>query len=90
MLWCATNPRRGGAMLSFDATEAEAMRGVQKVMQISTGVAVIADNTWRAIQAANAVEIEWGTAPYPPEMDAHWQTLSDSFTPRSCRQHTAR
>ncbi len=76
-----TNPRRGGAMLSFDATEAEAMRGVQKVMQISTGVAVIADNTWRAIQAANAVEIEWGTAPYPPEMDAHWQTLSDSFTP---------
>lgn len=76
-----TNPRRGGTMTGFDASAAEAMRGVQKVFEISTGVAVIADNTWRAIQAANAVEIEWGAAPYPAEMDDHWKALSDSFTP---------
>ena len=74
-----TNPRRGGEMISFDDTEAKAMRGVQKVLPITGGVAVVADNTWRAIQAANAVEIEWGAAPYPAEMDAHWQALSDSF-----------
>ncbi|MDG1102423.1 MAG: molybdopterin-dependent oxidoreductase [Ascidiaceihabitans sp.] len=74
-----TNPRRGGEMISFDDTEAKAMRGVQKVLPITRGVAVVADNTWRAIQAANAVEIEWGAAPYPAEMDAHWQALSDSF-----------
>ena len=74
-----TNPRRGGEMISFDDTEAKAMRGVQKVLPITGGIAVVADNTWRAIQAANAVEIEWGTAPYPAEMDAHWQALSDSF-----------
>ncbi len=75
-----TNPRRGGEMLGYDASAAEAMRGVQKVVPITGGVAVIADNTWRAFQAANAIEIDWGDAPYPPEMDAHWQTLSDSFT----------
>jgi isoquinoline 1-oxidoreductase beta subunit len=74
-----TNPRRGGKMVSFDDTEAKAMRGVQKVLPITGGIAVVADNTWRAIQAANAVEIEWGSAPYPAEMNAHWQALSDSF-----------
>ena len=74
-----TNPRRGGDMISYDDAEAKAMRGVQKVMPIKGGVAVVADNTWRAIQAANAIEIEWGDAPYPAEMDGHWQALSDSF-----------
>jgi isoquinoline 1-oxidoreductase beta subunit len=74
-----TNPRRGGEMISYDDTETKAMRGVQNVLPITGGLAVIADNTWRAIQAANALEIEWGDAPYPAEMDAHWQALSDSF-----------
>ena len=75
-----TNPSRGGEMISFDDTEAKAMRGVQKVLPITGGIAVVADNTWRAFQAANAVEIEWGAAPYPAEMDAHWQVLSESFS----------
>ncbi|MFT5796747.1 MAG: isoquinoline 1-oxidoreductase beta subunit [Candidatus Azotimanducaceae bacterium] len=74
-----TNPRRGGDMISYDDAEAKGMRGVQKVMPIKGGVAVVADNTWRAFQAANAIEIEWGDAPYPAEMDGHWQALSDSF-----------
>lgn len=76
-----TNPRQGGAMNSYDATEAEKMRGVQKIIPLKNGIAVIADNTWRAFKAANAVTFDWGQAPYPAEMDAHWQTLSDSFTP---------
>ena len=49
------------------------------MMPIKGGVAVVADNTWRAVQAANAIEIKWGDAPYPAEMDGHWQALSDSF-----------
>lgn len=44
------------------------------------GVAVVADNTWRAFQALEAIEFHWGTAHYPPEMEGHWQALSDSFT----------
>ena len=74
-----TNPRRGGAMNSYDATAALGMRGVAQVIEITGGIAVVADNTWRAIQAANAVEIDWGPAPYPAEMDGHWQALADSF-----------
>ncbi len=75
-----TNPRKGGAMERFDATEARAMRGVQDVFEISGGIAVIADNTWRAIRAAEAIDITWGPAPYPHEQDAHWEALAASFS----------
>ncbi len=74
-----TNPRQGGAMTSFNAATAEKMRGVQKIVPLENGVAVVADNTWRAFQAANAIEFEWGDAPYPAEMDEHWKTLEESF-----------
>lgn len=73
------NPRQGGAMESFDAAEAKTMRGVSNVLPITGGVAVIADNTWRAIQAVQAVDIAWGPAPYPAEQEDHWKTLSESF-----------
>ena len=75
-----TNPRQGGGMESFDATAAREMRGVSNVIEITGGIAVIADNTWRAIRAAEAVEIVWGPAPYPAEQADHWQALADSFT----------
>ena len=74
-----TNPRKGGVMNGFDATNAKAMRGVKQVLPITGGVAVVADNTWRAFAAAEAIDIDWGAAPYPAEMDAHWQALADSF-----------
>ncbi|WP_101066288.1 xanthine dehydrogenase family protein molybdopterin-binding subunit [Roseovarius salinarum] len=75
-----TNPRRGGAMIGYDASAAEAMRGVKQVVPVSGGVAVVADNTWRAFKAVEAIEVDWGPAPYPPEMEGHWQALADSFT----------
>ena len=75
------NPRQGGAMNSFKAAEAKKMRGVKDIFEITDGVAVIADNTWRAIQAAEAIEIDWGVAPYPAEQDEHWKVVGDSFTP---------
>lgn len=73
-----TNPRRG-MMNGFDAEAAREMRGVIDVVQVTDGVAAVADNTWRAIQAVNAIDVDWGPAPYPAEQDAHWQALSDSF-----------
>ena len=75
-----TNPRQGGSLQSFDASAAETMRGVKKIVPVKRGVAVVADNTWRAFQAADAITFEWGPAPYPHEMDAHWQAVKASFT----------
>ncbi|MFY9237818.1 MAG: molybdopterin cofactor-binding domain-containing protein [Roseovarius sp.] len=73
------SPRRS-ALESYDATAARAMRGVEDVLEIPGGLAVLADNTWRAFKAAEALEVTWAPAPYPPEMDAHWQAVSESFT----------
>lgn len=75
------NPRKGGEMLSFDGSAAEGMRGVLGVVPVTGGVGVIADNTWRAFQAAQAVQVEWGEAPYPAEQADHWAALEASFTP---------
>jgi isoquinoline 1-oxidoreductase subunit beta len=59
------NPHLGGALKSFDAAEAQKMPGVEAIASIGNGVAVIANNTWRAFQAANAVKVEWAPAAYP-------------------------
>ncbi len=74
------NPRKGGPVNSFDATAAETMRGVKSIVPVKNGVAVVADNTWRAIEAVNAIEVDWGPAPYPAEMDGHWDEVAASFT----------
>ena len=73
------NPAQTGPLLNFDAGEALKMRGVSKVVAVSGGVAAIADNTWRAFQAVESVEAEWGPAPFPATMEEHWQALADSF-----------
>ncbi|MBO9478994.1 xanthine dehydrogenase family protein molybdopterin-binding subunit [Shimia sp. R11_0] len=73
------NPRQGGALLSYDASAAKDMRGVQEVVEVTGGVAVIADNTWRAIQAVQAIDAEWGEAPYPAEQEDHWAAIEASF-----------
>ena len=73
------NPGIGGAVASYDDSYAKTMRGVQKIMPISNGVAVIADNTWRAIQAANEIEIEWGKGPYPASSTEMWDIMVDTI-----------
>ncbi len=52
-------PVFGGKVASFDATKAKAVRGVKEVIQISTGVAVVADNTWNAMEGRRALEVKW-------------------------------
>ncbi len=81
MLFAAikTNPRHGGSMIDYDASQAEAMRGVEKVIALEDGVAVIANNSWRAFQAVEAISTNWSDAPYPAEMDEHWELLEQSL-----------
>ncbi|MEO1701574.1 MAG: molybdopterin cofactor-binding domain-containing protein [Pseudomonadota bacterium] len=74
-----TNPRRG-PMLSHDTAQAQDMPGVRQVVEVTNGVAVTADSTWRAFKAVEAVEVEWGPAPYPAEQEEHWANAEGSFT----------
>jgi len=78
------NPRKGAPLESFDASKAERMRGVRKILPITHGLAVVASNTWYAMQAANAVEYHWAAASdYPPEQAQHWAAVAASFRPQS-------
>ncbi|HEY9095726.1 MAG TPA: molybdopterin cofactor-binding domain-containing protein, partial [Hydrogenophaga sp.] len=74
------NPRVGGGMVSFDASEAERARGVIKVVALPQGFGVIADNTWRAFQAAALVKPVWGPqAPYPESSEALFDSVASAF-----------
>ncbi|GAA4789538.1 xanthine dehydrogenase family protein molybdopterin-binding subunit [Lysobacter hankyongensis] len=55
----AHSPRFGGKVASFDATAAKAVPGVVDVVQISRGVAVVANNTWAAIKGREALQVTW-------------------------------
>ena len=77
------NPGIGGDVAKYDASAAEKMRGVKKILPVEHGVAVIADNTWRAIQAANAIDIEWGEGPYPASSEEMWKVLDENLVPGS-------
>ena len=57
-------PTFGGKVAAFDATKARAIPGVRDAVQISSGVAVVATNTWAAFRGARALEITWDDGAY--------------------------
>ncbi|KIN71560.1 xanthine dehydrogenase family protein molybdopterin-binding subunit [Sulfitobacter guttiformis] len=75
------NPRKGAALRSFDASAAQGMRGLKQIVELPYGVAVIADNTWRAFRALDEIIYEWDEAPFPAEQAQHWEAVTASFTP---------
>ncbi|HET9568175.1 MAG TPA: xanthine dehydrogenase family protein molybdopterin-binding subunit, partial [Vicinamibacterales bacterium] len=56
-------PVFGGKVARFNADKAKAIPGVKQVVQISTGVAVVADNYWSASRGAQALDITWDEGP---------------------------
>ena len=76
-----TNPRLGALMNSYDATAALAMPGVEKILPVPNGVAVVATSTWAAMQAAETITFDWAAAPYPASSAEITAQLAASFTP---------
>jgi isoquinoline 1-oxidoreductase beta subunit len=52
-------PVFGGTVARFDATKARTVSGVIDVVQIPQGIAVIASNTWAALEGRRALQVEW-------------------------------
>ena len=48
-----------GKAVSYDDTRAKAFPGVKQIVRISSGVAVVADSTWAAIQGSRLLDIKW-------------------------------
>jgi isoquinoline 1-oxidoreductase subunit beta len=70
-------PVFGGKVASYEAPQTP---GLLHVLQISSGVAVVADNTWNAIQARNALKVQWDEGPHANVSSAgirkEWEALS--------------
>jgi isoquinoline 1-oxidoreductase beta subunit len=80
------NPRRG-PLLGYDDAEARGMPGVKAIVPVTNGIAAVADSTWRAMKAAEAVACDWGPAPYPAEQAAHWDAVATAFTDDALDRH---
>ncbi len=55
----ARPPVPGGKVASLDDSKARAMSGVKQVIQLPSGVAVLADGYWAAKQGRDALSIKW-------------------------------
>jgi isoquinoline 1-oxidoreductase beta subunit len=55
-------PLFGAKVKSFEASEAKTIRGVVDVVQIPTGVAVLANGFWPAKLGRDALKVEWDTS----------------------------
>lgn len=67
-------------MLGFDQAPALAVVGVEQVIDLGTGIAVVASNTWSAMQGAAAVTVDWGPADYPADTGAMLLRIEEAFT----------
>ena len=81
------NPAKGAALVKVDAAAAKAMRGVLKVVDLPGGIAVIANNTWRAFQAVQAVQCDWAEPAYPASTTA---MMDDIVASMSEKNHDSR
>src|SRR2546421_2695440 len=61
----ARSPVFGGKVKSFDAAEAKSVPGVEQVVQIPTGLAVVARDFWSAKRGRDALQIhiDWDLGP---------------------------
>lgn len=59
----AQPPALGGSVQSFDAAAARGMPGVREVLQVRSGIVVLADTWYQARQARDALTIEWNAGP---------------------------
>lgn len=60
----ARSPGFGGSPRTVDAKATLAIPGVRKVVQVPSGVAVIADHFWAAKLGRDALHIDWDRGPY--------------------------
>lgn len=68
-------PRFGGVVKSFDASAARKVAGVVDVVQVPSGVVVIAENTWAARLGREALVVDWDDT--AAEMRSSDQILAD-------------
>lgn len=71
-----------GKAVKADLSKAEKMPGVVKIVPLTTvygsGFGVIAENTWAAFKAAEAIEVEWEKPAYPPDSEGLLKVIAEA------------
>ena len=57
------SPTFGGSVKSYNSKKLEQIEGILEVVQISNGIAVVADSTWNAFKGVELLEVEWLPGP---------------------------
>jgi len=70
----------GGKMAGLDASKARLIPGVKSVIPVPSGVAVLADNTWSAIEGRRALSIMWNDGPVA---SVSTRSIFQTFTERT-------
>lgn len=73
------NPHIDSPVVSMDASAAEKMTGVERIVPIRDGAIVIATDTWRAMEAAELIRFEWSPPDYPPDTAGHQTEIQQAF-----------
>ncbi len=73
-------PVFGGKLKSFNADQALKIKGVRKVVAVSSGVAVVADNFWAAKKGRDALVVAWDEGAVAkvntPDLFKQWAELA--------------
>ena len=76
------SPVAGAKLVSADKSAAESMAGVSRVLEISSGLAVVADKYWQAKTAAERLSPTWEDVPLAqvgtPEIRADYKAALES------------
>ena len=77
----ARPPVFGAKPLRWNAAAARALPGVSEVVEIPTGIAVVAADTWSAFSGRDALAVEWDEGPHRVDSSAeHWKALEDALS----------
>ena len=73
-------PWFGAEVISFDASSALAMQGIQNIFKISTGIVVIAASYWQAREAAAVVLVRWSEGEFASVNEADIRETMQSLS----------
>jgi isoquinoline 1-oxidoreductase subunit beta len=77
------SPVIGGSVKKYDATKALSVPGVRKVVEVPSGIAVLADTTWAALQGREKLQVEWNEG---PNADLSTESIHAMFVEKSATQ----
>lgn len=73
------NPYRGAKCIRYNEQKALELPGVKEVIDLENGVAVVATNTWYAMQGASALDCEWEKVNYKGNNDEFYSEALKAF-----------